>query len=75
MCLTRVLGQTLFLMGGLWHFSTLAVFIEVLTDLIMCVWVGLSYHSNLHTGSSDLTALCLVRKPLEWDNVIFWHTL
>ena len=38
----------LFLMGGLWHFFTLAVFIEVLTDLIMCVWVGLSYHSNLH---------------------------
>ena len=40
MCLTRVLGQTPFLMGGLWHFSTFAVFIKVLTDLIMCVWVG-----------------------------------
>ena len=39
-------------MGGPWHISTFAVFIKVLTDLIVregvCGWVGVSYHSNFY---------------------------
>ena len=72
MCLTRVLGQTSFLTGGLWHFFTCTVF-----NRPNSVWVGgCVYHSNLDMErTSDLKALCLVRKPLEWDNVLFWNTL
>ena len=36
------------LTGGLWYFSIFAVIIKVLTDLIVCGWVGVSYHSNVY---------------------------
>ena len=68
MRLTRVLVQTPFLTGGLWQFSTFAVLIKLLTDQIVCVWVSVSYSNFFMERTSDLKALCLVRKPLEWDN-------